>query len=215
MIVVVANRTPGVGKTLLAVHLAGELALRHHRVLLADAGLGAGALRWAEVRRRHGHPALFEVAGLDRGLIESDGLRKALLALAGGCEHVIVDTPPHPFDRMPTLLAAADLVLLPIVPEGDPPATVRSSIVAAVQERQRRPELAVRVVYNGIRRVVAPEVLALVNGAHLVGTAAALRDWSVLSWVLPIGLLVQESAGSGPAATSLSLIVSELFGQDG
>jgi len=215
MIVAVVNPMPGTGKTLLAVHLAGELALRGHRVLLGDAGLGAGAMQWAENRRRQRHDALFDVVGLEHGLIASGRLRTALPELAEGCGHVIIDTPPRPFDQLPAVLAAADLVLLPVTPDHAPPSAVRASVEAAVQESRCRPELIVRVVYNGARFAVAPEVLAMMNGAHLAGTSASLRDWPVLTWVLAAGLLVQEVARGGPAAASVSLIVSELFGRSG
>jgi len=215
MIAAVVNPMPYTGKTLLAVHLAGDLALRGQRVLVGDAGLGAGALHWAETRRRLGHEALFEVAGLEHGLLGSGRLRTSLLELAEGCRHVILDTPPRPFARLPEVLAAADLVLMPLSPNGDPPPVVRAAIEAAVRERQHRPELIVRVVYNGVRSGVAPEVLAMVNAAHLVGTAAALRDWPVLTWAQSAGLLVQEVARGGPAQASLSVIAGELFGCGG
>lgn len=215
MIAAVVNHAPGSGKTALAVHLAGELALRGRRVLLADAGLEAGSLRWAEARRRTGHAALFETVGLDRELIAAGRLRRALAGLSDGADPVIVDTPPRPFDRLSEVLAACDLVLLPVPAGGVALSGSRAAIAAALWERRRRTDLGVRVVYTRVRGGIPGAVLAMVNGARLVGTAAALCDEPVLSGVLPAGLLVHEAARGGPAVTCLSAITTELFGRGG
>lgn len=50
MIVALLNQKGGVGKTTLATHIAGELALRGQNVLLLDADPQGSALDWTQRR---------------------------------------------------------------------------------------------------------------------------------------------------------------------
>ena len=56
MIVAFLNQKGGVGKTTLALHLAGAWSARGRRVLVVDADPQASALDWADQRLREGLP---------------------------------------------------------------------------------------------------------------------------------------------------------------
>ena len=56
MIVALLNQKGGVGKTTLALHLAGAWARQGRRVTLIDADPQSSALDWSEQRTREGLP---------------------------------------------------------------------------------------------------------------------------------------------------------------
>jgi chromosome partitioning protein len=66
MIVALLNQKGGVGKTTLALHLAGEWARRGQRVTVIDADPQGSALDWSQQRARESLPRLFGVIGLAR-----------------------------------------------------------------------------------------------------------------------------------------------------
>jgi len=54
MIVALLNQKVGVGKTTLATHIAGELALRGQHVILLDADPQGSSLDWTQRRSQQG-----------------------------------------------------------------------------------------------------------------------------------------------------------------
>ena len=96
MIVALLNHKGGVGKTTLALHLAGEWARKGCSVTLIDADPQGSALDWSAQRVR-------------------DTLHREAPAIARGVDHVVIDGPRVATVMRSTLLAA-DLVLLPVQP---------------------------------------------------------------------------------------------------
>lgn len=111
MIVALLNQKGGVGKTTLALHLAGQWAREGRRVTVIDADPQGSALDWSAQRAREGLPRLFGVIGLAR-----DTLHHEAPALAQGADHVVIDGPPRVAALLRSALLAADLVLIPAQP---------------------------------------------------------------------------------------------------
>ena len=79
MIFAFLNQKGGVGKTTLATHIAGELAMRGLHVILLDADPQGSSLDWTQRRSQQGLPRLFSAVGLAR-----ETLHQEAPELAGG-----------------------------------------------------------------------------------------------------------------------------------
>ena len=72
MIVALLNQKGGVGKTTLATHIAGELAMRGQSVILLDADPQGSSLDWTQRRSQQGLPRLFSAVGLARETLHQE-----------------------------------------------------------------------------------------------------------------------------------------------
>ena len=92
MIVALLNQKGGVGKTTLATHIAGELAMRGQHVVLLDADPQGSSLDWTQRRSQQGLPRLFSAVGLARETLhqEAPELARRAPALAKNSGQLVV-----------------------------------------------------------------------------------------------------------------------------
>ena len=110
MIVALLNQKGGVGKTTLATHIAGELAMRGQHVVLLDADPQGSSLDWTQRRSQQGLPRLFSAVGLARET------HQEAPELARRADHVVIDGPPRIAALARSALLAAERVLIPVQP---------------------------------------------------------------------------------------------------
>ena len=108
MIIAVLNQKGGVGKTTLALNIAGYLASRKKRVLLIDADEQHSALDWSAVRE--GEP-LFSVIGMPKGTIH-----KEVGIIGKGFDHIVIDGPPRISSVARSAIVASDMIIIPVTP---------------------------------------------------------------------------------------------------
>jgi chromosome partitioning protein len=112
LIIVVASRKGGAGKTSLTAHLAVEAHLRGDGPVVAiDADPMGGLTGWYDARKAE------EPQCVEPDALQAHGLNATLAGLKkSGVKLVVIDTAPSASNDVSELIAAATLVLIPVIP---------------------------------------------------------------------------------------------------
>jgi len=207
MIVALLNQKGGVGKTTLALHLAGAWAARGRRVTVIDADPQASALDWSAQRAQSGLPRLFGVMGLAR-----ETLHREAPELARGLDHLIIDGPPRVAPLMRSALLAADLVLIPAQPSPFD-GWASEEMLRLVDEAQSfRPHLAARFVLNrcAARTVIARQTAAALAQSRPAALQATIGQRVVFADAARQGRLANEAPNGALAAREIAVLADEI-----
>jgi len=209
MIVALLNQKGGVGKTTLALHLAGAWARQGCRVIVIDADPQGSALDWSEQRAKEGGPRLFGVLGLAR-----DTLHREAPEIARSVDHVVIDGPPRIAGLMRSALLAADLVLVPAQPSPFDGWASGEMLNLIREARIFRPELVARFVLN---RCAARTIIARETGDALAEhdppvLAARIGQRVAFADAARTGQLVFEVESGGAAAREIRALAAEIAG---
>jgi len=199
-VIAVVNQKGGAGKSTLTMLLAGALAEKGHRVLVADGDSQNTALRWATAGE--GFPAKVEDLSGEEGKLHKR-LRKRL----DDYDYIVIDSPPAAAAPVTaSALRLAHLALVPVIPSPlDLWASlrIRDAIYAA---RSKNPMLEARLVVNQAQpnTVLAREVLAMLPEFGIPMLAAQLKQRTAYRQCAALGGTL-SGLGSRAAIASLEL----------
>lgn len=198
MILTIANRKGGTGKTTMAVALATRLAADGERVLLVDLDSQANATEALAVQLQ---PGIFmwlgaeqkpSIVTLESGLnilpgdattervnliLSSEGdkaaIHRALKGMKRAYHYIIIDCPPSMSMLTRAAIYAADYVLVPTIPEYLSVAGVRQLVIllARIRERDDRPVRLLGIQINKYDRRTKE------HKANLVDLVRAYGAW--------------------------------------
>ena len=202
-VVALLNQKGGAGKTTLATHLAGELALQGSHVTLLDADPQGSALDWAQRRLQSGQERLYGVFGLARDSLHQEAPQIALQA-----DFVVIDGQPRVAALARSALLAADLVLIPVQPSAYDVWATQEMVSLINEARVFRPALRAAFVINRrvVGTVIGREARAALADQPFPTLHADVAQRIAFADCVAAGKLVWEVSPKGAAAREIATL---------
>ncbi|WP_297511033.1 ParA family partition ATPase [uncultured Caulobacter sp.] len=207
MIVALLNQKGGVGKSTLALNLAGHWAAQGRRVTVIDADPQGSALDWAQARGHAGLARTFGVVGLPRETLHHEAPE-----LARSADHVIIDGPPRVAALLRSALLAADLVIIPVQPSPLDGWASAEMLRLLEEARVYRPGLRARFVLNrcAARTVTARETKAALALQDTAALRRTIGQRVIFAQAMAVGRVAAEVEPDGPAAAEIAAVGAEI-----
>ena len=206
MIVAVGGLKGGIGKTVVAVHLAGEAFARNRKVLLADADVQRSSLTWADIAAegKQNGPTVVGV---------STSLHKQLPTLRKSYDFVFIDCPPRGDTLTRAAMIVADLVILPTGPAPTDFWALTATVDLVKEAQALRPELKAFILLNRLQprqnlSTSAREALEAF-GVPTLKTSLGLR--TAYAEAMALGMSVAAHAPRSEAANEVRKLFNEIM----
>jgi chromosome partitioning protein len=204
LVITIAQRKGGAGKTTLAAQLALAWAQQGARVAVLDIDPQGSLAAWIDLRRaRLGAEAI----GFDFAALPGWRAAQWVEDRAGAADLVVIDGPPHAETEARIAVRVAGLVLIPVQPSPLDLWATEATLKMARDERRRA-----LIVLNRVlpRSSLTDDIAAALAGAGVPIAAARIGNRVALARAMALGLGVVEIAGNAPASIEINALAKEV-----
>jgi len=204
LVITIAQRKGGAGKTTLAAQLAIAWARQGVRVAVLDIDPQGSLAAWIDLRRaRLGTEAI----GFDFAALPGWRAAQWVEDRAREADLVLIDGPPHAETEARIAVRVAGLVLIPVQPSPLDLWATEATLKMARDERRRA-----LIVLNRVppRSSLTDDIAAALAGAGVPIAAARIGNRVALARAMALGLGVVEIAGNAPASTEINALAKEV-----
>jgi chromosome partitioning protein len=204
LVITIAQRKGGAGKTTLAAQLAVAWARQGARVAVLDIDPQGSLAAWIDLRRaRLGTEAM----GFDFAALPGWRAAQWVEDRAREADMVVIDGPPHAETEARIAVRVAGLVLVPVQPSPLDLWATEATLKMARDERRRA-----LIVLNRVppRSSLTDDIAAALAGAGVPIAAARIGNRVALARAMALGLGVVESAGTASASTEINALAKEV-----
>jgi chromosome partitioning protein len=204
LVITIAQRKGGAGKTTLAAQLAVAWARQGARVAALDIDPQGSLAAWIDLRRaRLGR----EAVGFDFAALPGWRAAQWVEDRAREADLVVIDGPPHAETEARIAVRAAGLVVVPVEPSPLDLWATEATLKLARDERRRS-----IIVMNRVtpRSGLSDEIAADLANAGVPIAATRIGNRVVLARAMALGLGVVESAGTTAAASEIRALAQEI-----
>jgi chromosome partitioning protein len=204
LVITIAQRKGGAGKTTLAAQLAVAWARQGARVAVLDIDPQGSLAAWIDLRRaRLGTEAI----GFDFAALPGWRAAQWVEDRAREADLVLIDGPPHAETEARIAVRVAGLVLIPVQPSPLDLWATEAILKMASDERRRA-----LIVLNRVppRSSLTDDIAAELAGAGVPIAAARIGNRVALARAMALGLGVVESAGNAPASAEINALAKEV-----
>ena len=204
LVITIAQRKGGAGKTTLVAQLAIAWARQGARVAVLDIDPQGSLAAWIDLRRAR---LRSEAIGFDFAALPGWRAAQWVEDRAREADLVLIDGPPHRETEARIAVRAAGLVLIPVQPSPLDLWATEATLKMARDERRRA-----LIVLNRVppRSSLTDDIAAELAGAGVPIAAARIGNRVALARAMALGLGVVESAGNSPASAEINALAKEV-----